>query len=403
MAEINVDGVMIPRHLVEQWVEAAHLEFVDGKEGEIGRLYDRESFSGPMMEKLGPLEEHVRSSGNSEQALYELEVRWGVANGLPPGVIPQGKAELVMAQVVPVQQQMEGSASGARVQELSSLIGNSQKLLVEQSFSLLEALTGGACERNNQYRITNEAGEDILHAQEDSNGCARCCCAPHHSTKVYITNAQTNETLLTIERLGLDFPCPHKCLGNRCICCDCCADGITVYEGHVFGDAGDLTAAPEPMVMVKQPICGGGLTPTLNVYPKGQVEAPFSHQITGPTLFGGCSECCCKSTFEFKGANGQHAGNIVHLVPTTCDEVCDAFCTDVDKFELQFQQTATPMDKATALASAILVDFMFFEMDNGMIACKNGKLEITCCFMYCCGSLVPCKIPLAKKGEGGGG
>jgi hypothetical protein len=298
---------------------------------------------------------------------------------------------------------MEGGVGGAKVQELSKLIGGSNKLLVEQSFSLLEAISGGMCEMNNQYRITNEDGVDILHAQEQAQGCARCCCAPHHSTKVYISNATNGDTLLTIERPGMDCPCPQKCLGNQCVCCDFCADGINVYEGHVDGNPGELVAAPEPLVMVKQPVCGGGMTPTLNVYPKGQVDAPFSHQIKGPTCFGGCSECCCKSTFEYKDAGGNKVGDIVHLTPSDCGEVCKTLFTDVDKFELKFTEATTPQDKATTLASAILVDYMFFEMDNGMVACKNGKLEITCCFMYCCGALCPCKIVMGKgKNEGGG-
>lgn len=242
-----------------------------------------------------------------------------------------------------------------------------------------------------------------MHAKEDAGGCARCCCAPNHSTKVYITNTKTSDTILTIEREGLECPCPKKCLGNQMVCLDCCTDAIRVYEGHVEGDPGDLLGAPEPLVMIKQPICGGVFTPTLNVFPNGCEDAPFSHQITGPACFGGCSELCCKSSFEYKAADGREVGNIVHMTPSSVGEVCEAMCTDVDKFELQFTPTATPIEKATALASAILVDYMFFEMDNGMIKCKDGGLEFTCCFTYCCGCLCPFKIwcPCKKDEEKG--
>jgi len=310
---------------------------------------------------------------------------------------------VMQGQVVPPPQQMMDGMS-PKMQELEGLVGNSTKLVVEQSLSLLEAFTGGICETNNQYRVSNEQGEDIMHAREEANGCARCCCAPHHSTKVYITNTKTNETILTIEREGMEFPCPKKCLGNQMVCMDCCADAIKVYEGRVEGEPGDMLGAPEPLVMIKQPICGGGFTPTLNVFPKGQEEADFSHQITGPTCFGGCSELCCKSSFEYKSADGQDVGKIVHMTPGDIGEVCEAICTDVDKFELQFTQAATPQDKATALASSLLVDYMFFEMDNGMVKCKDGGLEFTCCFMYCCGALCPCKISCGgkKPGEEGG-
>jgi len=66
---------------------------------------------------------------------------------------------------------------------------------------------------------------------------------------------------------------------------------------------------------------------------------------------------------------------------------------------IDWQETTTPEQKMTSLASLFLVDYMFFEMDNGMLACKGGKqLDITCCFCFCCGVLTPCKIT-CKKGE----
>ena len=31
------------------------------------------------------------------------------------------------------------------------------------------------------------------------------------------------------------------------------------------------------------------------------------------------------------------------------------------------------------IASLLLVDYMFFEQDNGMVSCEDGKLKITLC------------------------
>ena len=39
----------------------------------------------------------------------------------------------------------------------------------------------------------------------------------------------------------------------------------------------------------------------------------------------------------------------------------------------------TPQQKATMIASLLLVDYMFFEQDNGMLSCQDGKLQITLC------------------------
>jgi len=289
-------------------------------------------------------------------------------------------AKVVPGNEAPDQQQMRFSGRG---EQLNEIIGDANWLLVEQKVGLLEAFTGGACEQNNNYRVRNDRGEEVMYIKEDAAGCARCCCNPYHATKLYVSDSQTNETLLTLEREGLAFPCPQKCLGNYIICCDCCADGIKVYEGHVFGSPGELVNPPQPMVTVKQPYLGGYFTPTLDVYPKGNTEAPPSATITGPCCLGGASELCCKSTFNYASTGGNLKGSIVHLTPESCLDVCAEICTDVDHFRITYNQDATTEDKATMLASSILVDYMFFEMDNGMLACKDGKLEITCCFTFC--------------------
>jgi len=82
---INVNGVEIPRELLVKWVEAAHLEFVDGRDGEIGRFFDSGAMNDAMMGALESVEQQLQGSDDRERALYNLEVQWGVANGPPPG------------------------------------------------------------------------------------------------------------------------------------------------------------------------------------------------------------------------------------------------------------------------------------------------------------------------------
>merc|ERR1719352_1664053 len=78
--------------------------------------------------------------------------------------------------------------------------------------------------------------------------------------------------------------------------------------------------------------------------------------------------------------------------------------TDSDTFTMEFKPEAqlTPQQKATMIASLLLVDYMFFEQDNGMLSCQDGKLQITLCETYCCGSLCPWNITLSGQGGGGG-
>ena len=54
------------------------------------------------------------------------------------------------------------------------------------------------------------------------------------------------------------------------------------------------------------------------------------------------------------------------------------------------------------IASLLLVDYMFFEQDNGMLSCEDGKLKITLCESYCCGCLFPWNLTFGG-GQGGGG
>ena len=55
------------------------------------------------------------------------------------------------------------------------------------------------------------------------------------------------------------------------------------------------------------------------------------------------------------------------------------------------------------IASLLLVDYMFFEQDNGMLSCNSGTVKITLCETYCCGSLCPWNITIPGSSQGGDG
>ena len=47
------------------------------------------------------------------------------------------------------------------------------------------------------------------------------------------------------------------------------------------------------------------------------------------------------------------------------------------------------------IASLLLVDYMFFEQDNGMVSCEDGKIKITLCEACCSTSSLPQPSPSA--------
>jgi len=286
--------------------------------------------------------------------------------------------------------------------KLDQILSQHSELRIHQKLNLLEAVTQGCCEQQNGYHIMAADDESLLlDAKEVSNGCARCCCAPLHSTMVYIHDPQTKENLLTLERPGCAFPMPQKFLGC-CICCDSCKDGLTVYEGEVMGQPGDLQGPPPPLFSFQQQMFGGGCRPKIDVFTGKAESSSATHVITGPACWGGCSELCCVNTYTMDNAQGRTVAEVVHLTPKTLPDVVKEICTDTDKFKVSFQNCSLT-EKKTALSAAFLLDYMFFEMDNGMLACKGFKqLDITCFFCFCFGCICPCKISL-QKGEGGGG
>jgi hypothetical protein len=301
--------------------------------------------------------------------------------------------------------QLTMTAKGDKSKELAEILSKTQSLEIHQKFDWVEALTQGCCERNNKYKIFDAGGAEILAAKEYSPGCTRCCCAPYHSTMVYIEKPD-GERLVSIERQACACPTPHKCVGGWCTCMECCKDGIKVYDGEVKGEAGNLENPPPPIFTLKEAFCGGDkcLFPKLYIH-SGEDEKPVG-SIVGPHCFGGCSELCVTATWNMStntpdNPEGKPLAEIKHLTPSDCTQICQEICSDTDRFRITYTENAGQMDRTTALASSILVDYMFFEMDNGMISCRNNKLEITCCFLNCCGMQCPCKVVLQGKNGGG--
>lgn len=333
-----------------------------------------------------------------------------------------GAAEGIIA---PKQDEMTGAAGFAAVQ---TLLGPHESVEVKQiDFSGCDCcccfrrdpckgFPCCCCLASSEFMIQGPDGQDLLFANEKSNTCERICCSPNHSllmnvmtadgvpppTKVVGRRVKKNiheegtlddvPKLLTLERKG----CCNGYMVCCCSCFDCCNDNMAVYEGDVQGTPGKLLDAPPVMTMISQPIGGGGCTPTINIESKGG-GSPMT--IEGPPILGGWAEMVADSDFKVS-SNGQQVATIRHKKPKSFCELLMAFLTPLDSYKVSFEGQLSAQDKANIVLSSFLVDYMFFEMDNGPCSCDGES--VTCTFFYCScfGCLCPCQCT-ARKPENG--
>jgi len=355
-----------------------------------------------------------------------------VAVVVPPGAVT-GTVVAVQGQNVAIP---AGYAAGAEWQVMlptakvvqqsglvgmAQLLGGADKIHINQRVMMLEALSGGCFEQSNKFdiRIGDKEGATVMVANEVSKPWTRICCDPNHSAFVYFAPAyDQNNVILTMERQGckcdgcFDVMClcnsPKPCTGGACYTChDMCVEEVTLHDGMVTGEPGVELQNARPLAVIRQPMqcCTppmDGCTPTLDVFP-AQGEAPYA-QITGPTLFGGCSELCCESHFRYT-SDGREAGQVTHLTPKSPGEVFKAICTDSDNYGIEFAPGASEVDKANMIAGSVLLDYMFFEIDNGLVHVNpiDRSVEITCCLCFCWGYLRPCVCKCGGKNDDGGG
>ena len=95
---------------------------------------------------------------------------------------------------------------------------------------------------------------------------------------------------------------------------------------------------------------------------------------------------------------------VTHLTPKSFGEVFKAMCTDSDNYGIEFAPGASEVDKANMIAGSVLLDYMFFEIDNGLVHVNpiDRSVEITCCLCFCWGNLTPCVCKCGGKNDDGG-
>ena len=138
--------------------------------------------------------------------------------------------------------------------QTANILGSVNKYTIQQHVKWWD----NCIEAPNTYTIYNMATQQpLIRVEEQSDGCTRCFCAPHHSVVLQFNALDPSGNpifpVITMEREGC---CSKPCLGG-CVCMDCCANEGYVHAGSVTGDAGKL---PKDKVIgrAKVPIMGGG-------------------------------------------------------------------------------------------------------------------------------------------------
>jgi hypothetical protein len=156
--------------------------------------------------------------------------------------------------------------------------------------------------------------------------------------------------------------------------------------------------------VLREPTCNG-CTPQVDVLLNNEIVA----SVTGQLCFGGCSEMCFDQGFVVTDKAGQPVAEIVKMRPSGLMEACAEMMTDSDCFRITLTGDANsaffklPEYRYLLLSINMLLEFMFFENDNGMLDCADGSLHITCFNCYCCGMICPCKCDAAGGNNDSGG
>eukprot|EP01064_Diplonema_japonicum_P006111 TRINITY_DN1404_c0_g1_i1.p1 TRINITY_DN1404_c0_g1~~TRINITY_DN1404_c0_g1_i1.p1 ORF type:complete len:353 (+),score=88.16 TRINITY_DN1404_c0_g1_i1:23-1060(+) len=297
----------------------------------------------------------------------------------------------------PPQQQMMAINGGM---DVLRAVGASNKLAIKQQVNLLEATADTmsgcipcaemCCERPNEYFVFDAAtGQRLLRAKEESTFCCRCWCNPAHELKLHISDANTQQELMVVDR-------PFKCMNGCPALCDMCQQEVVLHRGNSVENSAGVIGT------TRMPCCGGGCTPTVNTYVNGS-QTPFG-TVEGPCCcFAGLTEMCMDQDFPVSRAEGKAGdlGIIVKEKPETMGQALTEIATDSDLFTLTFRDASLSQDqKLVLLSSVLLLDYMFFEQ-NQPFECDGSTCSVTCCYMYIGGCLIPMKCSCGGGDDGG--
>ncbi|KXJ24994.1 phospholipid scramblase 2 [Exaiptasia diaphana] len=200
------------------------------------------------------------------------------------------------------------------------------QLLIQQQVELLEAFTG--FETNNKYKITNNLGQQVYFAAEDTDCCTRQCCGPGRPFEMKILDNFQREII-------------HLTRPLRCSSCwfPCCLQEIEVQAppGTVVGYCVQDWSICIPKFSIQN----------ANRETVLKIEGPFCQ----------CN-ICGDVEFNVLSADGQ---NEVGKISKQWTGLVKEMFTDADNFGITFPMDLDVKMKAVVLGSCFLIDFMFFE------------------------------------------
>ncbi|KAK7469818.1 hypothetical protein BaRGS_00036147 [Batillaria attramentaria] len=214
------------------------------------------------------------------------------------------------------------------------------QLLVKQKMEAIEAFTG--FETNNKYEIRNTMGQRVYMAVEDTCCCTRNCCGSARPFDIKVMDNHKKE-VMHLER-------PLRCTSCLCFCCLQKLE-VQAPPGTVVGYVRQACSCFHPRYKINN----------------AQDETVL--RIKGP-----CCRCniCGDIEFEVTSADeSTHVGQISKQWSGLAKEIF----TDADNFGVTFPLDMDVKTKATMLGAVFLIDFMYFEHDEGDIKKEASHLK----------------------------
>ncbi|GAB1601499.1 phospholipid scramblase 1-like [Argonauta hians] len=208
------------------------------------------------------------------------------------------------------------------------------QLLMKQKVELLEAVTSFECA--NKYALLNSVGQQIYFAGEESDVCARQCCAGARGFVMHITDNMGQEVI----RVNREF----KCWAGCCWCADSdsCAYDLTVEApvGQAIGKVRQTSSYFRPKYSVTT------------------MDDDVLFRIIGPTCV--CDGPCFTNDQVFKIYDRDESQQMGTISKQYAGFVNELF-TSADNFAVTFPMNLDVKKKATLIGALFLIDFMFFE------------------------------------------
>lgn len=201
------------------------------------------------------------------------------------------------------------------------------QLLVHQKIELLEVFTG--FETKNKYVITNNLGQKVFFAAEDSDCLTRNCCGSLRPFDMKIVDNFGNQVINL-----------HRPLACQGCCFPCCLQTmeVTAPPGSIVGTVEQNWGIFYPSYSIKNPSGDVVL----------RIEGPFC-----------ASRCCCQDVnFKVYPPNGTTE---VGRISKKWSGLIKEAVTDADTFGVTFPMDLDVRMKATMLGACFLIDMMYFE------------------------------------------